>query len=78
MLTGPCTCGAIRYRLDAEPSDGGYCHCTICRRTAGASVMALRPYRAKALSSPRGLARIGDRLISDNAGSAGIAVRNSP
>jgi hypothetical protein len=39
-LTGGCACGAIRYRLDSEPWDGGYCHCTICRRSAGAPVMA--------------------------------------
>jgi hypothetical protein len=37
---GGCECGAVRYRLEAEPFDGGYCHCTICRRSAGAPVLA--------------------------------------
>ncbi|MBV9572333.1 MAG: GFA family protein [Alphaproteobacteria bacterium] len=37
---GGCACGAVRYRLEAEPFDGGYCHCTICRRSAGAPVLA--------------------------------------
>jgi len=39
-LDGGCACGAVRYRLDAEPSDGGYCHCTICRRSSGAPALA--------------------------------------
>lgn len=39
-LTGGCQCGAVRYRLDAEPFDAGYCHCTLCRRSSGAPVMA--------------------------------------
>jgi hypothetical protein len=39
-LSGGCLCGAVRYRLDAEPFDAGYCHCTLCRRSSGAPVMA--------------------------------------
>ena len=37
---GGCLCGAVRYRLDAEPFDAGYCHCTLCRRSSGAPVLA--------------------------------------
>jgi hypothetical protein len=37
---GGCACGAVRYRLEAEPFDAGYCHCTVCRRSAGAPVLA--------------------------------------
>jgi hypothetical protein len=37
---GGCACGAVRYRLEAEPFDAGYCHCTMCRRAAGAPVLA--------------------------------------
>jgi len=39
-LTGGCECGAIRYRLTSELFDMGYCHCTTCRRSAGAPVVA--------------------------------------
>jgi hypothetical protein len=39
-LTGGCLCGAVRYRLDAAPFDAGYCHCTLCRRSSGAPVLA--------------------------------------
>jgi hypothetical protein len=39
-LTGGCACGAVRYRLDSAPFDAGYCHCTTCRRSAGAPLLA--------------------------------------
>jgi hypothetical protein len=39
-LTGGCACGSVRYRLDAVPFDAGYCHCTLCRRSAGSPVLA--------------------------------------
>jgi hypothetical protein len=37
---GGCLCGAVRYRLEVEPSDAGYCHCMLCRRSSGAPVLA--------------------------------------
>jgi hypothetical protein len=40
FLEGGCACGAVRYRLEAEPFDAGYCHCLICRRSSGAPVLA--------------------------------------
>jgi hypothetical protein len=39
-LTGGCVCGAVRYRLAAQPFDAEYCHCETCRRSAGAPVLA--------------------------------------
>jgi hypothetical protein len=39
-LEGGCLCGAVRYRIDAEPEHAGYCHCRICQRAAGAPVVA--------------------------------------
>ncbi len=39
-LEGGCLCGAIRYRIDAEPRSADYCHCRMCRRAAGAPVVA--------------------------------------
>jgi len=40
MIEGGCLCGAVRYRLDAEPFDAGYCHCRMCQLAAGAPVLA--------------------------------------
>jgi hypothetical protein len=37
---GGCLCGAVRYRLAAEPSEAGYCYCRMCQRVSGAPVMA--------------------------------------
>ncbi|HEY4113266.1 MAG TPA: GFA family protein [Rhizomicrobium sp.] len=39
-LEGGCACGAVRYRVEAEPFDAGYCHCSICRRSSDAPVLA--------------------------------------
>lgn len=39
-LTGGCHCGAIRYEAEAEPFNATLCHCTDCRLTAGAPVVA--------------------------------------
>ena len=40
MLRGGCFCGAIRYELDGDPFNATFCHCSICRRTTGAPVVA--------------------------------------
>jgi len=36
---GGCFCSALRYAFD-DVFDAGYCHCSICRRSSGAPVMA--------------------------------------
>ncbi len=36
---GGCLCGAIRYRISAEPMDAMHCHCTNCRKASGAAVL---------------------------------------
>ena len=40
MIEGGCHCGALRYRIDGELIDAGYCHCEICQQTTGAPVLA--------------------------------------
>ena len=39
-LEGGCLCGAVRYRISSEPRSADYCHCRMCRRAAGAPVVA--------------------------------------
>jgi hypothetical protein len=36
MYAGHCHCGAIRYEVHAEPKWSALCHCSDCRRHAGA------------------------------------------
>jgi hypothetical protein len=36
MLKGGCFCGLIRYDAEGRPFHETNCHCSICRRTAGA------------------------------------------
>ena len=40
MLEGGCQCGAVRYRVEGDPHHAALCHCTDCRASAGAPVMA--------------------------------------
>lgn len=63
-IAGGCLCGAVRYRTDAEPWGAGYCHCSMCRKSSGAPVIA-------AASVPR------DRLIIDDPSAALRRYRSS-
>ena len=38
-LTGRCMCGAVRYELESDPFDSGWCHCRTCQLTSGAPAM---------------------------------------
>lgn len=40
ILRGGCFCGAVRYQVDGTPYDRTLCHCSICRRTTGAPLVA--------------------------------------
>lgn len=40
MLKGGCFCGRIRYEAAGQPFHLTNCHCSICRRTAGAPFVA--------------------------------------
>ena len=40
MLKGRCHCGQVSYESAAEPLRSALCHCTDCRRSAGAPSVA--------------------------------------
>lgn len=46
---GGCLCGHIRYVAGGEPVMTALCHCTTCRRAAGAPMMAWAMYSADAV-----------------------------
>ena len=37
VMEGSCTCGAVRYRLKAQPLFVHCCHCTWCQRESGSA-----------------------------------------
>ena len=37
---GGCHCGAVRYTVSGEPQHVALCHCSDCRKSAGAPVVA--------------------------------------
>jgi hypothetical protein len=39
-LAGGCQCGAVRYRLAAQPTGVNICHCRMCQKASGGPFMA--------------------------------------
>jgi hypothetical protein len=58
-ITGGCHCGEIRYELHGEPLHGGQalCHCSDCRRAAGAPIVGWAMYPEDALTVLQGEGR---------------------
>lgn len=48
--SGSCHCGAIRYELAGDPQVVAVCHCSDCRRSAGAPFVTWAMYSESALS----------------------------
>lgn len=44
-MTGGCRCGAVRYEAAGEPEHHAICHCTDCRRSAGAPMVGWIAFR---------------------------------
>ena len=63
---GGCLCGAVRYRIEAEPTDIAYCHCRMCQKASGAPAMAWATVPASAFTWARG--RPSPHRSSDRAG----------
>jgi hypothetical protein len=54
MLEGGCLCGAVRYRASGTPYHITHCHCTICRRAAGAAFVSWFSVPSASFSFVRG------------------------
>ena len=52
--SGQCFCGAIRYQLAGEPNVVAACHCSDCRRSAGAPMVTWAMFPETALTVTKG------------------------
>jgi hypothetical protein len=50
VLTGGCRCGAVRYEAEGAPQHHALCHCSDCRRSAGAPMVGWIAFKADAVS----------------------------
>jgi hypothetical protein len=53
-LPGGCLCGAVRFRARDEAIATSLCHCSMCRRAAGAPLVAWAMFPESAVTLERG------------------------
>ena len=53
-ITGGCLCGAIRYRATVAPYSVVHCHCSLCRRAAGAPVVTWATFHSDEVEFTQG------------------------
>lgn len=53
-LTGGCQCGAVRYAVSGEPRHVALCHCTDCRKSAGAPMVSWAAFAEDELTVTQG------------------------
>jgi hypothetical protein len=56
--SGGCFCGELRFESSADPVETGYCHCSICRRTTGAPLLAFASFPVEGFSYKKGEPKI--------------------
>jgi hypothetical protein len=57
-ISGGCHCGAIRYEVDGDLIGHALCHCTDCRRHAGAPMVGWAMFPAVAVKVTQGEPKI--------------------
>ncbi len=53
-LTGGCQCGAVRYSVEGEPQHVALCHCSDCRKSAGAPMVSWAAFAEDAFTLEQG------------------------
>lgn len=81
-LQGGCQCGAIRYEVNGTPQHVALCHCSDCRKSAGAPMVSWAAFAEAEFTLLQ-----GDLTIFNSSGNAlrsfcprcgtGIAYRNA-
>ncbi len=51
---GGCHCGAVRYSVEGEPQHVALCHCTDCRKSAGAPMVGWAAFAEGELTVEQG------------------------
>ena len=57
-ITGGCHCGAIRYEVTGNALTHALCHCSDCRRSAGAPMVGWTMYRGDAVKVTKGAPKV--------------------
>ena len=57
-LAGGCHCGAIRYEVEGEALTHALCHCSDCRRHAGAPMVGWTMYPEAAVKLTKGAPKV--------------------
>lgn len=52
--SGGCHCGAVRYDVEGEPQQVALCHCSDCRRSAGAPMVSWAAFAEDELKLTQG------------------------
>ncbi len=58
IITGGCHCGAVRFQAKGDPITHALCHCTDCRRHAGAPMVGWTMYPLDAVKVTKGQPKI--------------------
>lgn len=54
MPTGQCHCGGVAYEVQGEPVHSAICHCSDCRRCAGAPAVGWTAFKSDQFALSRG------------------------
>jgi hypothetical protein len=57
-MLGGCHCGALRYRVEGTPRTHALCHCSDCRRHAGAPMVSWAMFARDAVTIEKGAVKI--------------------
>lgn len=53
-VTGGCLCGAVRYDCTEPPTEGFFCHCTLCQKYSGNLFSATVQFAGSAFKFTKG------------------------
>lgn len=76
MVTGRCRCGAIQYEAEGEPVYSALCHCSDCRKSAGAPMVgwALFPENKVRITGEPKLYRSSEDVFRHFCGTCGTGL----